>query len=182
MSDERKNRLSPPLMQVFRAAHVARDARKRPQLREAGPGQGSMSRTRAVQRVAITEPMLRNEVRRDIDMLMNCVALESTQDITAFEAVRTSILNYGLPDIAHRTIDELEANDLIRDLEAAIRRYEPRLSDDSVRVERDRGLDPTELKIRYNVHADLRCDPLDVPVQFVAEVEVDTGKITINRL
>jgi type VI secretion system protein ImpF len=38
------------------------------------------------------------------------------------------------------------------------------------------------LKIRFVVNADLACEPLNVPVEFVAEVELDSGKILINRL
>ena len=32
------------------------------------------------------------------------------------------------------------------------------------------------------VRADLICDPVNVPVEFVADVELDSGKIKINRL
>ena len=32
------------------------------------------------------------------------------------------------------------------------------------------------------VRADLLCDPVNVPVEFVADVELDSGKIKINRL
>ena len=45
-----------------------------------------------------------------------------------------------------------------------------------------RRIDPAELKIRYLVHADLLCEPLNVPVEFVADVEVTTGKVHISRL
>ena len=41
---------------------------------------------------------------------------------------------------------------------------------------------PEELKLRFVVHADLRCDPLNVPVEFVADVDLDSGGIQINRL
>ena len=34
----------------------------------------------------------------------------------------------------------------------------------------------------WTVRADLFCEPLNVPIEFVADVEVDTGKIMINRL
>jgi len=39
-----------------------------------------------------------------------------------------------------------------------------------------------DLKVRFIVRADLFCEPLNVPIEFVADVEVDTGKIMIARL
>jgi len=42
------------------------------------------------------------------------------------------------------------------------------------------SVDPVELKIRFIVRADLTCEPVNVPVEFIADV-IDTGKILINR-
>ncbi len=57
---------------------------------------------------------------------------------------------------------------------------EPRLIAKSIAVERDDNLDPAELKVRFLVRADLNCEPLNVPVQFIADLELDTGKIAIE--
>ena len=43
-------------------------------------------------------------------------------------------------------------------------------------------VDASELQIRFLVRADLKCDPLNVPVEFVADVEVESGKVKIDRL
>lgn len=177
----RKNRLSPPLMFVFRAAHAARDAKGRVEKPRAAGAAGG-ERPRPAQRAPITEMTLRREVSRDLESLMNCVAMESTIDLTDFPAVAKSILNYGFPDIAHRTIDELSASDIDTQIEAVLRLFEPRLIASSLRVVRDRTVDPDELKIRYIVHSDLSCEPLNVPLQFVADIEATTGKIQIQRL
>ena len=176
----RKNRLSPPLMFVFRAAHQARDAKAR--ANRAGDETRGDNRARPTQRVAITEATLRREVSRDLEALMNCVAMESSTDLTDFPRVRKSILNYGFPDIAHRTIDELSAFDLDSGLEDVLKLYEPRLVASTLRVTRDRTIDVDDLKIRYIVHSDLSCEPLNVPLEFVADIEATTGKISIQRL
>ena len=59
--------------------------------------------------------------------------------------------------------------------------YEPRLAPDSLQIERDNTVDAVELKIRFVVRADLTCDPVNVPVEFVADI-VESGKIVVNRL
>ena len=102
----KKERLSPPLMYAFRSAHEARDAKKKIDLRDES-GERVISSRRTTARAAINEPMLRREVSRDLDALMNTIAMESTQDLRAFEHARRSILNFGFPDIAHRSIDEI---------------------------------------------------------------------------
>jgi len=175
-----KTRLSPPLMHVFRAAHDAKDAKKRVDIRnEAGDRVIAGRRLRV--RQVISESVLRREVTRDLDALLNTIALESTVDMSQAEYVRKSILNYGLPDVTHRSIDEIGVDDISQEIRAAVINYEPRLAAASLRVERDMSVDPVELKIRFIVRADLTCDPVNVPVEFTADI-IDAGKILVNRL
>jgi type VI secretion system protein ImpF len=175
-----KTRLSPPLMHVFRAAHDAKDAKKRVDIRnEAGDRVIAGRRLRV--RQVISETVLRREVTRDLEALLNTIALESTVDMSQAEYVRKSILNYGLADVTHRTIDEIGVDDISEEIRAAVIHYEPRLAAASVRVERDMSVDPVELKIRFIVRADLTCDPVNVPVEFTADI-IDAGKILVNRL
>jgi type VI secretion system protein ImpF len=108
--------------------------------------------------------------------------MESTQDLQTFEHVRKSVLNFGFPDIAHRTIDELSLDDVKHEIATVLTSYEPRLVRNTVQVTRDLSVDIADLKVRFIVRADLFCEPLNVPIEFVADVEVDTGKIMINRL
>ena len=177
----RKERLSPPLMYAFRTAHEARDAKKKIDLRDES-GERVIASRRIAARVAITEPTLRREVARDLDALMNTIAMESTQNLERFDRVRKSILNFGFPDIAHRTIDELSLDDLKHEIATVLMSYEPRLVRNTVQVTRDTSVDAADLKVRFVVRADLFCEPLNVPIEFVADVEIDTGKIMINRL
>ena len=97
--------------------------------------------------------------------------------------MRKSILNFGLPDIAHRTIDEISARRRWRTRSRPCWRTSSRAScADTIRVTRDISVDAAELKVRFMVRADLFCEPLNVPVEFVADVEIDSGKIVISRL
>jgi type VI secretion system protein ImpF len=175
-----KTRLSPPLMQVFRAAHREKDAKISLDIRnEAGERIVASRRLRA--RQVITEAVLREEVWRDLDALLNTVALESTVDMSEMPLARKSILNFGIPDVAHRTIDEADLINVPGEIKAAILLYEPRLAAATVQVERDMSIDPAELKVRFIVRGDLTCDPVNVPVEFVADI-IDTGKILVKRL
>jgi type VI secretion system protein ImpF len=167
-------------MHVFRTAHEARDAKRIiDQRNEAGERVIAGRRLRA--RQIITESMLRREVSRDLDALLNTVALDATVDMENAPHVRKSILNYGLPDLAIRTIDENGVDEIPDEIRTAIVNYEPRIAADTLHIERDKGLDPVELKIRFVIRGELVCHPLHVPVEFVADI-VEVGKIVVNRL
>ena len=56
------------------------------------------------------------------------------------------------------------------------------MSRGSIKARRDDTVSPDELKVRFLVSAALKTQPVEVPVQFVAEVELDSGKIKIDRL
>jgi type VI secretion system protein ImpF len=167
-------------MHVFRAAHAAKDATKALDMRtETGERVVAGRRLRA--RQVITEPVLRREVSRDLEDLLNTVAMESTVDMSEAEWVRKSVLNFGLPDISHYGVDALAIRKLPDEIRAAIVNYEPRLAAASLQIERDPNPDGDELRVRFLVRADLSCEPVHVPVEFTADITA-AGEITVNRL
>ena len=174
-----RKRLRPPLMFAFREAHLEKDAKVSLDLRDAG-GERVIANRRAAPRAAITEPKLRREIAIDLEALVNTINLGSSLDLSGFEYVRKSILNHGFPDLTRLSIDEHRVDLIREDMAAVLLTYEPRLIKESIAVERDDGLDAAELKVRFLVRADLNCEPLNVPVQFVADLELDTGKMAIR--
>jgi type VI secretion system protein ImpF len=179
---ERKNRLSPPLMYVFRstdkvAARTADPAQSARAYSPASSGRGGTAVR--PQRVAIAERALQSEVADDMASLLSHVSFDSSINLTEFSYVQKSILNFGFPDIASRSIDELERADLDGEIGEILKIYEPRLIASTLRVARDASVDKSRLQIRYLVRSDLACRPLNIPVEFVADVDVTTGKIQL---
>lgn len=177
---QRKNRLSPPFMHAFRSAFEKKDARQRLDLRDEA-GDRVIAARRAAVRTTISEPHLRREVARDLERLVNAIALESTEDLSALAAVRKSILNYGLPDLIHRSIDEAGVDHISGEIQNALQNYEPRLVPGTIEVLRDGSVDESELKVRFLVRADLLCTPVNVPVEFIADVELDGGGVIVKK-
>ena len=95
--------------------------------------------------------------------------------------MRKSILNFGLPDIAHRSIDETGVDSISEEIRRALIHFEPRLVPQTIRVAKASEFDEAELRVRFVVHADLLCEPLNVPVEFVADLELDSGNVTVSR-
>ena len=166
-------------MFAFREAHLEKDAKTALDLRDEG-GERVIANRRAAPRAAITEQKLRREIALDLDALVNTVNLASALDLSGLEQVRRSILNHGFPDMTRLSIDEHRVDTIREELADVLMGYEPRLVRKSIAVERDQGLDAAELKVRFLVRADLNCEPLNLPVEFVADLELDTGKIAIK--
>ncbi len=176
----RHDRLAPPLMHAFRAAHRERDAAVRVDIRE--NGERVLAARRVTTRAPITEAELRRLVSSDISALLNTVNLDSVEDLTRAPEVLKSILNFGFPDLARISIDENEVFGVAKRIETALRDFEPRLAPDSIKTRRDETVSPEELRVRFLISAELRLQPVNVPMQFVAELELDSGKIKIDRL
>jgi len=175
----KKNRLSPPLMSVFRSAYADKDAKVALDLRD-DKGDRIIASRRA--RTPISEWKLRAEVKTDLESLMNTIALESSENLVPFEMARKSILNFGLPDIAHRSIDEIGVELIAEEIRLALMHFEPRIARSTIDITRDTTVNDAELKLRFVVKGDLVCTPVNVPVEFFADVEVDEKKIVIGRL
>ncbi|MCB4805499.1 type VI secretion system protein ImpF [Methylobacterium brachiatum] len=169
-----------PLMDVFRTANSARDARLRIERRDASGGR-IVSGHGAHPRSAINAGDLQRSVSTDLERLMNTVHLAADIDLSAFPHVRRSILNHGFVDIARMSIDDAAVNGIAMEIELALRTFEPRLAPSSIVARRDDAADPNELKLRFVVRAEIRADPLNVPVEFIADLERDTGRIKVAR-
>ena len=176
-----KERLAPPLMFAFRAAHEKRDAKKALDLRDAA-GERVIAPRRAPSRAPISESGLRREVNADLVDLLNTTNLDAAIGLEDAPQVALSVLNFGFPDLSTRTIDEQRLIELSREMERALTIFEPRLSASTLKVGRDPFIDVEALRIKFFIKADLRAEPMDVPVEFVAEVELDSGKIKVDRL
>lgn len=176
--------LRAPLMYAFRAAAEARDAKKQIDLRtEQGERILASRRSSTVGRRVLSDTALKTLLAEDLEALLNTVNLESSAPelIGDLPSVRKSILNFGLKDMADKTVDETDRINGIRDdLLAALRAYEPRLLYETMEVRRDEE-NEDDLTIRFVVNSDMRADPVPISVEFVTEVELDTGDIKINQ-
>ncbi|MGL4324728.1 MAG: type VI secretion system baseplate subunit TssE [Beijerinckiaceae bacterium] len=181
-----KDRLSPPLIYAFRSAHNEREYRARA-VQSQSPEAAVPSRTPAAAvsrtslRTPITEYALREEVARDLNALVNTISMESAVDLTDFDAVRRSILNFGIRDLNARFADQAGNGALVRDVEKAIRLYEPRLVGQSIHVNQIIKVDEPTLTVRLEISADLSCEPVNLPVVFIADIDVDSCDIAISR-
>jgi type VI secretion system protein ImpF len=173
------DRLSPPLMFAFREAHRERDARVVVDLRDEHGAR--IIAGRRARKGAVTEGQLREQLSLDLNALLNTINMETGFDLDKFPRVRESILNYGIPEISNRSIDEDGVADIVAEIRTALLLFEPRLIPDALTVTRDMTVDSHSLNIRFSVSGEMACDPAAVAVEFIADIEIDTGKMRIGK-
>jgi type VI secretion system protein ImpF len=167
-----------PLMEAFRAAHADKDARTHLEIREEG-GERVIAGRRTSARAAVSTSDLQRSVAQDLERLMNAVNFAAGTDLGAFPHVGRSVLNHGFVDIARMSIEDGAVDEIAGEIETVLRVFEPRLMAGSVSARRDTSVDPADLKLRFVVRAEIAADPLNVPVEFVADLERDTGRIKV---
>lgn len=172
-------RLGMPFMHAFRTAYAARDARKALDERDAS-GVRVIAGRRAAARAAINETVLRAEIVRDVETLLNTVNLASAVEINDLKEVVRSIVNFGIPDVVHRSIDEDGIADVAGEIETALRCFEPRILAQSLDVRQDATVERHELKVRFLISADMILNEQTAQVEFLADIALDSGKILVS--
>lgn len=167
-------------MYAFRDAFREGDARKKSDMRI--DGERVISGRANLRRNGATESALKENLAVDLVSLVNTIDLGSVVDLEEFPNVGRSVLNYGLYDIGHLTSEEGKVAEVGRNLMTALLQHEPRLKSETLHVERDETVDDVNQRIRLNVLAEMSSSPFDVPVEFVAEVDVGSGKVVLTRL
>lgn len=125
------------------------------------------------------EEALRNTVRRELAWLLNTTNLASVVDLAPYPQVETSVLNYGVPDLAGKASGRRIVLQRARDIRTAIRTFEPRIDEPSLVVEPSDDKE-RENAITYVIHADVRSAVRALPVKFRTDVEADTAAVTVR--
>lgn len=167
-------------MHAFRDAFHAKDARKREEQRVGG--ERVISKRSALARRGADEATLKHDLVVDLLALINTVDLGSVVELEDLEYVYRSVLNYGLPDLGRLTSEEFEVDEIAENLRSALIQHEPRLVPESLRIDRDEEFDDVNQRIRFNVSAAMFYQPADLPIEFVAEIDIGSGKILLSRL
>ncbi|TYC50446.1 type VI secretion system baseplate subunit TssE [Rhodobacterales bacterium] len=174
-----KVKMHSPLMWAFRAMDDPDYRAAQNRHDQEGKAQNLASGRRLSRSYGISEQTLLAEVRRDLQALLNTVNLNSSQDLSDFPEVQSSIINYGLPDLSVHVVDSIRIDKLADDIRQALIHFEPRMDPRTLKVERDREAESETFKVRFVIKADIRCDPVRVGTEFIADVDPSYGRIKI---
>jgi len=126
------------------------------------------------------EAALRATVRREIGWILNTTNLGSAVDLEAYPQVETSVLNFGVPDLAGKALTGRLVLQRARDIRAALLAFEPRIDTASLEVEVSEQIE-RENSITFVIKADVRSAVRAIPVKFRTDLEVETADVVIRE-
>jgi type VI secretion system protein ImpF len=142
---------------------------------------GSAMRFYTVPRIErFNEAALRATVRRELSWILNTTNLAAVQDLDPYPEVKTSVLNYGVPDLAGKTLTKRVVQGRAREIRDAIRAFEPRMDPRRIDVE---ALTESEKEnaVTYIIRGDVTAAVQAMPVEFKTDIEVDTASVTVRE-
>lgn len=188
------SRYSVPLMHSFRDAYDNRDSRQekvewRAETRQtsdasaaAEEGERVLSAAVRMRRRGFTETQIRQSVIENLIDIVNTIDLQSAVELADLPYASRSVLNYGIYDLTHLTSDDSNLPLVEQNVTAAIVNFEPRIRKETIQVRRDMEFNDTVQKLRLSIYAEVSYHPLDIPVEFVAEIDLSSGKVGIGKL
>ena len=126
------------------------------------------------------EAALRATVRREMSWILNTTNLGSAVDLEPYPHVQTSVLNFGVPDLAGKSLTGRMVLQRARDIRTALLAFEPRIETASLEVEVSDQVE-RENSITFVIKADVRSAVRAIPVKFRTDLEVETADVLIRE-
>lgn len=126
------------------------------------------------------ETALRATVRRELAWLLNTTNLESSVDLTDYPQVRTSVLNYGVSDLAGKSLSSRAILRRAREIRDAVQAFEPRIDPVSLNVELSSKVE-RENSLTFLIEADVRSALRAIPIKLRTDVEADSSAVTVRE-
>jgi type VI secretion system protein ImpF len=137
----------------------------------------------SAQERTVTDAELRDLVRRDLTWLFNTTHMETGIDFEHYPNVKTSVLNFGLPDLTGRMLSSIDTERLRTHVLETIRNYEPRLMRDSITIGVRVGASRSGTgALIIDIKSDLWAEPLPLALYLRTEVDVESGRVAVNEI
>ena len=124
------------------------------------------------------ESALRSTIRRDLAWLLNTTNFGALGSLENYPHVETSVLNYGVPDLAGKTLQGRTILDRAREIRNAIRHFETRLEGESLVVEPVSSNDKPN-SITFLIQGVIKSEVRPIAVQYRTDLEADTASVEV---
>jgi type VI secretion system protein ImpF len=126
------------------------------------------------------ESALRATVRRELNWLLNTTNFAATTDLSPYPQVQSSVVNYGVPDLTGRVSTARAVQSRADEIREAITVFEPRIDAEKLSVEPHANI-ARDNAISFIIRGDVTSAVKAMPVEFVADVEVETGAAVVRE-
>ena len=123
---------------------------------------------------------LKLALQRDMEWLFNTTQLASDIDLTPYPEVQTSVLNYGIPDLAGLT--DKSSSEIEDVLAEAILCYEPRILPQTLAVNVVEPNKPRRSnRLDFQIEGQLWSQPLPQALYLRTEFDLDVQSVQIEK-
>jgi type VI secretion system protein ImpF len=136
----------------------------------------------AASKQIIGEKQFKNAVIRDLGWLMNAVSMEVCESLDEYPEVKTSVLNYGMPDLTGKTSSNIDVRELESGLKDAILRYEPRIISKSLRVRvRTNYAAMSHNSVVFDIQGSVFGQPAPFQVILRSQLDLESGEFNVRE-
>lgn len=124
----------------------------------------------------------RSAVLRDISWLLNAYANAELTDLDEYAELPSSVLNFGVRNVAGMAVSNLDADEMEYQLTEALRRFEPRIIPNTISI--TMTTDPEEMSNRslfFEIRGDLWSQPIPESLFIKTQLDLETGKVKLTR-
>jgi type VI secretion system protein ImpF len=125
------------------------------------------------------ETALRSTVRRELNWILNTTSLDAVIDLAPYPQIKTSVLNYGVQDLAGKVLTPKAVQARCRQLRDAIRAFEPRMDPNHLEVI-NLPYAEKENAVTFLIRGDVTSAVQALPVEFKTDIELDTSAVTLR--
>jgi type VI secretion system protein ImpF len=133
------------------------------------------------ERRVISANRLRDCVTRDLSWLLNSVHFEVDQDLTEYPEVRNSVVNFGIPDLTGVAVSKIEVHTLQRQVRDSILRFEPRLTQGTLRVIAEATDRMDRSALTFRIESEMWAQPIPLNLYLKTEVDLETGRFKVSE-
>jgi type VI secretion system protein ImpF len=127
-----------------------------------------------------TEEALQTNIRRELAWLLNTTNLESAVKLASYPQVKTSVLNYGVADLSGKAQSRSAVVARASKIREAVAAFEPRLDPSRLAVEIS-AKSERENAVTYTITGDITSAVQSIRVQYLTDIEVDTGAANVRE-
>lgn len=155
-----------------------------PGLHDDAPGtditRETMQRYTVARLERFNEESLRATVRRELAWLFNTINLGAIIDLEPYPHVETSVLNFGVPDLAGKSLSHRAIMQRAREIRSAILSFEPRIDEATLVVEATDNLE-RENSITFIIRGDISSAVNALPIKLRTDIDADTAAVTVRE-
>jgi type VI secretion system protein ImpF len=175
-----RDRKQVSLMHVFRSAVERGDSRDGSSTYR--DGDREVTQRSKERREGTDEETLRRHLSNDMASLMNTIALDAIIDLDDCPYVRKSIINFGFSDLSTMSNSQFASSEIAKLIRDTLTRHEPRLIAGTIDISVNADAQSVSQRLTFDISAEMVATPVDVPLSFMAEVDMGAGKMQMTRL